>query len=129
VRDDRQRVDRWLWHARLARTRPLAGELAAAGRVRVNGRRIDSPSHAIKIGDVLTVALNSSVKVLQVAALAPRRGSANDAAALYEDLSPPPIPTEPRPTPAALREPGSGRPTKRDRRALDRMRQRGPHSE
>ena len=129
MRDDRQRIDRWLWHVRLVRTRPLAAELAASGRVRVNGRRINASSHAIKIGDVLTVALTGSVKVLKVAALAPRRGSADDAAALYEDLSPPPAPAGPRLTPAAQREPGSGRPTKRERRALDRMRQRSPHSE
>ena len=129
MRDDRQRIDRWLWHARLVRTRTLAADLAASGRVRVNGRRIAASSHAIKIGDVLTVALTGSVKILKIEALAPRRGGAEDAAQLYEDLSPPQEPSEPAPPAAAAREQGSGRPTKRERRAIDRLRQRGPHSE
>jgi ribosome-associated heat shock protein Hsp15 len=129
MRDDRQRLDRWLWHARLVRTRMLAAELASSGRVRVNGRRVDTSSHAVKIGDVLTVALTGSVKVWKIAALEPRRGSAADAARLYEDLSPPPVPREPEAKPAVLRQPGSGRPTKRERRATDRLRQRGSHSE
>jgi len=129
LRDDRQRIDRWLWHARLVRTRTLAAALASSGRVRVNGRRIDSSSHAIKTGDVITVALTASVKVLKIEALAPRRGGAEDAAMLYDDLSPPPVPRVDAPVSAAAREPGSGRPTKRERRATDRLRQRGPHSE
>ncbi len=129
MRDDRQRIDRWLWHARLVRTRTLAAALASSGRVRVNGRRIDSSSHAIKTGDVITVALTASVKVLKIEALAPRRGGAEDAAMLYDDLSPPPVPRVDAPVSAAAREPGSGRPTKRERRATDRLRQRGPHSE
>ena len=125
MRDDRQRVDRWLWHARLARTRTLAAKLAESGHVRVNGQRVTAPARAVKIGDVLTVALSDSVRVLKIEALSPRRGNANDARHLYEDLSPPQVPRKPSPPQAAAREPGAGRPTKRERRALDRMRQRG----
>ncbi len=127
MRDDRQRIDRWLWHARLVRTRTLAAELAESGRVRLNGGRVTASSRAVKIGDVLTVVLSGSVKILKVEGLSERRGGAPDAQALYEDLSPPPLPREQAAKPAiAQREPGSGRPTKQERRALDKMRQRGP---
>jgi ribosome-associated heat shock protein Hsp15 len=127
MRDDRQRIDRWLWHARLVRTRTLAAELAESGRVRLNGGRVTASSRAVKIGDVLTVALGDTVKILKVQGLSERRGGAPDAQALYEDLSPPPAPREqPEKDAVASREPGSGRPTKQERRALDKMRQRGP---
>jgi ribosome-associated heat shock protein Hsp15 len=127
MRDDRQRIDRWLWHARLVRTRSLAAELAESGRVRLNGDRITASSRAVKIGDVLTVMLGGSVKILKVEGLSERRGGTADAQALYEDRSPPPVPREQAAKPAiAQREPGSGRPTKQERRALDKMRQRGP---
>jgi len=127
MRDDRQRIDRWLWHARLARTRTLAAELAESGRVRLNGDRVTASSRAVKIGDVLTVVLSGSVKILKVEGLSERRGGAPDAQALYEDLSPPPVRRDQAAKPAiAPREPGSGRPTKQERRALDKMRQRGP---
>jgi ribosome-associated heat shock protein Hsp15 len=127
MRDDRQRIDRWLWHARLVRTRTVAAELAESGRVRLNGDRVTASSRAVKLGDVLTVALGGSIKILKVQGLSERRGGAPDAQALYEDLSPPAAPREPdaEKATAGLREPGSGRPTKRERRALDKMRQRG----
>jgi ribosome-associated heat shock protein Hsp15 len=125
-----QRVDRWIWHARVVRTRSLAVELAESGRIRVNGQRVNAPARMVRTGDVLTIALHSSVKVLRVIGFAERRGSARDIAPLYEDLSEPAPPrSAPTPPTAPSREPGSGRPTKRDRRALDRMRQRGPDIE
>jgi ribosome-associated heat shock protein Hsp15 len=128
MRDDRQRIDRWLWHARLVRTRTAAAELAESGRVRLNGDRVTASSRAVKPGDVLTVALSGQVKILKVLGLSERRGGAPDAQALYEDLSPPAAPRERKEDdpPVAQREPGSGRPTKRERRALEKMRQRGP---
>ena len=86
---DRQRIDKWLWHARVVRTRTAAAELAAAGHVRINGRRVDAPSRAVRPGDVVTVALDRAVRVLKVVAFAERRGSANDARALCEALEPP----------------------------------------
>jgi ribosome-associated heat shock protein Hsp15 len=83
---DRQRVDRWLWHARLVRTRAAAAALAEAGFVRVNGMRIDAPGRMIRAGDVITVALDRGVRVLKVTGFAERRGAAGNAVALYQDL-------------------------------------------
>lgn len=122
---ERQRIDRWLWHARVVRTRALAASLAESGQVRVNGQRINAPSRAIRIGDVLTIALPARIRVLRVQGFASRRGGAEDARRLFEELSPPlPIRAEGAP-PGPRREPGSGRPTKRERRAIERLRQRG----
>lgn len=123
--EDRQRIDKWLWHARVVRTRTAAAALAAGGHVRVNGGRIDAASRAVKRGDVITVALDRAVRVLKVAGFAERRGSAEDAAPLYEDLTMPQAPRRTMDAAASLeqgsREAGSGRPTKRERRLLDRL--------
>ncbi len=116
---DRQRIDRWLWHARIARTRTLAAALAVSGHVRLNGRRVDAAAQAVRSGDVLTIALASRVLVLKVLGFAPRRGDASQARMLYNDLSPPALP---KPPAAPSRPQGTGRPTKRDRRAFDRLR-------
>ena len=119
---DRQRIDKWLWHARVVRTRAAAAALAQGGHVRVNGGRIDAASRAVKTGDVVTVALDRVVRVLQVTGFAERRGAAETARALYEDLTPPAPAAPPRGTgPVPARDSGTGRPTKRDRRALDRL--------
>ncbi|MHC2433804.1 RNA-binding S4 domain-containing protein [Bradyrhizobium sp. USDA 4451] len=83
---DRQRLDKWLWHARLVKARTSAAELVASGHVRINGTREKSPGHAVKAGDVVTVALDNSVRVLKVIAFAERRGDAISARVLYEDL-------------------------------------------
>ena len=85
---DRQRIDKWLWHARVVRTRADAAALAAAGYVRINGRRVDGPSRAVRPGDVVTVALDRTVRVLKVVAFAERRGSASQARVLCETLEP-----------------------------------------
>jgi ribosome-associated heat shock protein Hsp15 len=116
--DDRQRIDKWLWHARVVRTRSAATALAASGHVRLNAQRIDAASRAVKAGDVITVALDRSVRVLKVIGFAERRGDATAARQLYEDLSPPPVQTPPA---GGERAPGSSRPTKRDRRAIERF--------
>lgn len=123
--DVRQRIDKWLWFARLAKTRTGAQRLAVSGRVRVNGTKTDSASRLVKIGDVLTIALDSGVRVLKVVAEGVRRGPATEARQLYEDLSPPRPPSA-TPDPASLldRPAGSGRPTKRERRRLDGFRGR-----
>jgi ribosome-associated heat shock protein Hsp15 len=119
---DRQRIDKWLWHARVVRTRSAAAALAASGHVRINGQRVDAPSRAVRVGDVVTVALDRAVRVLKVAGFAERRGSADDARRLCESLEPPPgRPIERAAPPPGLRETGSGRPTKRERRAIDRL--------
>jgi ribosome-associated heat shock protein Hsp15 len=111
--EDRQRIDKWLWFARLAKTRTAAQKLAVSGRVRVNREKNDSASRAVKVGDVLTVALDSGVRILRISANGERRGPAAEARLLYEDLSPPAPPVE-----AAAEVPDAGsRPTKRDCRA------------
>ena len=119
---DRQRIDKWLWHARVVRTRSAAAALAASGHVRLNGQRIDASSRAVRLGDVVTVALDRTVRVLKVVGFADRRGDAEAAHGLWQDLSPPqPARTQlPEPAAAGLREAGAGRPTKRERRAIDR---------
>jgi ribosome-associated heat shock protein Hsp15 len=83
----RQRIDRWLWHARLVRTRADAAALAAAGYVRVNGARIDAPGRMVARGDVVTVALDRAVRVLKVRGFSERRGAASGKQELYEELS------------------------------------------
>ena len=116
---DRQRIDKWLWHARVVRTRSAASSLVSGGLVRLNGARIDAPSRAVRPGDVVTVALDRIVRVLKVLGYAERRGAAPLARGLYEDLTPPPTRTaEPA---VAVRASGAGRPTKRERRETDRL--------
>lgn len=87
---DRQRLDKWLWHARVIKARTDAVALVEAGRVRVNGNRQQAPGHAVKIGDVVTIALDRGVKVLQIAGFSERRGDAIAARELYADLQAPP---------------------------------------
>ena len=116
---DRQRIDKWLWHARVVRTRSAAAALSDSGLVRINGARIDTSSRPVRPGDVVTVALDRSVRIFKVIGFAERRGSAEIARALYEDLTPPPaLRKEP---PAGGRDEGAGRPTKRERREIDRL--------
>jgi ribosome-associated heat shock protein Hsp15 len=119
---DRQRIDKWLWHGRVVRTRTAAASLVTGGHVRVNGERVAAASRVLRAGDVVTVALDRTVRVLKVTGFAERRGSADAARVLYEDLSPKQSPAEPKAPPVGTREPGEGRPTKRDRRAIDRLR-------
>ena len=130
--DDRQRIDKWLWHARIVRTRSAAAVLATSGHVRLNGARVDAPAKAVKAGDVVTVALDARVRVLKVTAFAERRGAAEVGRALYEDLAPVTAGAsarEPAPPPVASRSPGAGRPTKQDRRAMARFTGRGDSSD
>ncbi len=86
---DRQRIDRWLWNARIVRTRSAAASLAIAGHVRVNGVRVAAPGRDVKCGDVVMVALHSGVRVFKVTGMASRRGNAAAASRLYEDLDSP----------------------------------------
>jgi len=87
---DQQRLDKFLWHARVVKARTSAAELVERGHVRINGVRETSPGHAVKAGDVLTIALDRSVRVLKVIAFSERRGDASAARVLYEDLQPRP---------------------------------------
>ena len=117
---DRQRIDKWLWHARVVRTRSAAAELVTSGLVRLNRERVTAPSRLVRPDDVITVALERQVRIMKVVSFAERRGDAEAARVLYADLSPLRPPRNESPMFAA-REAGSGRPTKRDRRAIDRL--------
>jgi ribosome-associated heat shock protein Hsp15 len=114
-----QRVDKWLWFARFFKSRTLAAEMVALGRVRLNGERCTKASQSVRQGDVLTFAAGTQVRIIKVAADGLRRGPAPEARALYEDLTPPAPAEKPE---ASARERGTGRPTKKDRRAIDRLR-------
>ena len=120
------RLDKWLWHARFLKTRSLAAKHVGAVGVRVNGTRTVKPAAAVRTGDVLTFALGPHVRSVKVLALGERRGPAPEAQAIYQDLAPPPVRTKtdapPRPA-APEREAGAGRPTGKERRALDRLRE------
>lgn len=115
----KQRIDKWLWHARVVRTRSSAAALVDEGHVRLNGERVSANSQPVKAGDVVTVALDRTVRVMKVIGFAERRGDAEAARLLCEDLTA--KPQAPAANPAGLRDPGSGRPTKQERRALDRL--------
>ncbi|MEX0347548.1 MAG: RNA-binding S4 domain-containing protein [Rhizobiaceae bacterium] len=121
-KNDRQRIDKWLFFTRIVKSRSLAAKLAAGGKVRVNRKKIDQPSHQIKVGDVLTVTLERRIVVCRVLQPGNRRGPASEARLLFEDLSPPPEPKETPPAKPSVptRDPGSGRPTKRERREIER---------
>jgi ribosome-associated heat shock protein Hsp15 len=114
------RLDRWLTAARLYKSRSLAQEACDGGHVEVNGRPARS-SHALRVGDEVQARAPRGLVVLDVLALAEKRLSPPEARLLYTDRSPPPAPREPL---VAPRERGAGRPTKAERRALDRFRHR-----
>jgi len=117
-----QRLDKWLWYARIAKTRTLAARFIETGKLRINRVRVRKASRNVRAGDVITAIIHGRVRVLKVLACGQRRGPAAEAGELYEDKSParekrgnsaapPPAP--------ARREKGAGRPTKRDRRRID----------
>ncbi|WFU08776.1 RNA-binding S4 domain-containing protein [Rhizobium sp. CB3090] len=118
----RQRIDKWLFFARMVKSRSLAQVYVQNGSVRVNGERVTQPSYSVKAGDRIELSLERRDVVLIVRQAGERRGPFEEAKLLYEDLTPPPDETK-RLTPfeQALRAPGSGRPTKRERRAIDRL--------
>jgi ribosome-associated heat shock protein Hsp15 len=113
------RVDKWLWAARFFKSRTLAAAACSGGKVDVNDQAV-KPSRVLREGDLLKVTLPRVRKVVRVLSLSDRRGPGAEAALLYEDLTPPPPPKEVR-LAVAHRPPGMGRPTKRERRALDRL--------
>ena len=83
----RQRLDKWLWFARVVKSRTLAARLVCDGYVRVNGIRVGTPARAVQAGDVLTIALERQVRVMRVLGGGERRGPFAEACLLYEDLS------------------------------------------
>ncbi len=113
------RLDKWLWYARFFKSRSAATRLCAAGRLRIGGAVINKAHYKIKLGDVLTFPQGRLIRVVKVLALGLRRGPAPEARLLYEDLKPPGSASGPPPAGGQLRS--GGRPTKRDRRALQRL--------
>lgn len=119
--DEGLRADKWLWYARFFRTRSLATRVCNAGKVRIGGNGVSKAHSRVKVGDVLTFHQGRHIRVIRVLALAARRGPAPEARELYEDLKPPgPANRLPRNGPEG-RTPGTGRPTKKDRRAVERL--------
>ncbi|MCT7376592.1 RNA-binding S4 domain-containing protein [Chelativorans salis] len=116
--EGRQRIDKWLFFARVVKSRSLAARLAQAGRVRVNRNKIDQASHMVRPGDVLTITLDRRILIYRILDAGERRGPATEARLLFEDLTPP-APPAADPALQPLRERGAGRPTKKERRALD----------
>ncbi|MEL6477148.1 MAG: RNA-binding S4 domain-containing protein [Pseudomonadota bacterium] len=113
------RVDKWLWHARFFKTRSKAAEAVSTG-LRINSERCTKPAQALRAGDVLTFPQGREVRVIRVEAISERRGPAPEAQALYTDLAPPEPRATPEPEPEGpKRDPGTGRPTKRQRREID----------
>jgi ribosome-associated heat shock protein Hsp15 len=117
---DSMRIDKWLWVARFFKTRGLAAAACDGGRVDLN-EHAAKPSRAVRPGDLLQVTLPVGRRIARVTALGEQRGPASAARALYEDLTPP-APPRLRAAPPARRPPGAGRPTKRERRAIDHLR-------
>lgn len=111
-----------MWAVRLAKTRSQATTLCRGGHVRVNSATAKA-AQQVKIGDEVRVRLHGFDKIYRVTGLATRRGSATEAAQYFEDLTPPPLPRVERPA-DIVRDRGAGRPTKRERRDIDRLRGR-----
>jgi ribosome-associated heat shock protein Hsp15 len=115
---ERQRLDRWLFFSRAVKSRTLAQKLIESGAVRVNAARMLASDHRVGAGDVLTMTIGTRLLVWRILDPGTHRGPAPEAARLYEDLSPPPLPRAANGA-FAQRPPGAGRPTKKDRRAIE----------
>jgi ribosome-associated heat shock protein Hsp15 len=113
-----QRLDKWLWFARMAKSRTMAAQLVQDGKVRVNRAKVAKPAQTVKPDDVLTIIVRGNIQVLKVLAPGLRRGPPTEARQLYEVLS---ASGSPAPVQPEQRARGSGRPSKRDRRLLDRL--------
>jgi ribosome-associated heat shock protein Hsp15 len=123
---ERQRLDKWLFFSRAVKSRTLAQKLIEAGAVRVNSERVTDSDHRVGANDVLTMTVHGRLLVWKIVDPGSRRGPAPEAARLYEDLSPPTLPrSEVSAFDAAVapRAPGSGRPTKKERRETNRLRE------
>lgn len=115
------RLDKWIWAVRMVKTRTLGNELCRAGHVTVNGDKA-KPSRELRLDDVVEIARGRWIKRYKAKRLIERRVSAKEAAECIDDLSPPPLSEEAYlASPVGERERGSGRPTKKDRRAIAKL--------
>lgn len=133
-----QRLDKWLWYARVTKSRSLAATLIERGRIRVNSVRIQKPSHTVKPDDVVTASVGKLIRVLKVVSPGTRRGPAVEARTLFEDLTPVSVPNQAgatsgadhgesagSPGPLPSLQLGSGRPNKKERRQIKRFKGQG----
>ncbi|WP_434711662.1 RNA-binding S4 domain-containing protein [Rhizobium sp. YTUHZ045] len=122
VSGSRQRIDKWLFFTRVVKSRSLAQSHVQSGHVRINGERCSHPSQTVKPGDRVELTLERRDVILIVRLAGERRGPYEEARLLYDDKSLPPDETK-RLTPfeQATRATGTGRPTKKERRAIDRL--------
>jgi len=129
-----QRIDKWLWFARLFKTRSLATRFVNSGKIRITrGKdviRVMKASQNVQAGDVLTIPINRTVRILEIRDTGARRGPAPEAQLLYADLTPAPAAAEgtnaasaAKSAAAPARASGTGRPTKKERRSLDQWRE------
>ena len=119
------RLDKWLWYARFFKTRALASKAISNGRFRLDGDLMSKPHRQAKCGQVLTFSQGMRIRVVRIKALGSRRGPAQEAALLFDDLAPNEPATD-RTTATTMpafenRQAGDGRPTKRQRRETDRL--------
>lgn len=129
VAHESQRIDKWLWCARIFKTRSLASKFVADGNVRITRIqnndettvRAEKPSTLVRDGDTLVFTRGEQLRILVIQACAKRRGPASEAQSLYDDQSPPPPTKEEKKALPFSRERGAGRPTKKDRRALSAL--------
>lgn len=122
--DKALRLDKWLWYARFFKTRALATKAISSGRFRLDGEVMSKPHRAAMPGQTLTFVKGNDVRVIRILQLASRRGPASEAVLLYEDMAPPPpkeAADKQRKTEFVERVRGAGRPTKRERRATDKL--------
>ena len=115
-----QRIDKWLWHARFFKTRSLSQKQITTGKIRVDREKISNPSRKITIGNVLTITREREIKIIEIIAIADKRGPYSEARLLYNDLSPPkPEKQKQEQTTEALsRIKSDGRPTKHQRKQI-----------
>ena len=118
-----ERLDKWLWAARFFKSRTQAAAACDGGKVDVN-EQAAKPARAVRPGDLLHITQRQTRRIVRILALAERRGSGATASLLYEDLTPPPPPRAERTGPPMYRPPGAGRPTKRERRLMERITRR-----
>ncbi|MBL4758566.1 MAG: RNA-binding S4 domain-containing protein [Rhizobiales bacterium] len=124
-----QRIDKWLWHARIVRTRTLAATLANSGKIRLDSRRVTRASQTVRAGNIVLAPQGDHIRCLKIVGFAKRRVPAAQSTQLYEDLAP--IEARSKSTSdiskstsaikSGMRESGSGRPTKRDRRLIEQL--------